>query len=304
MESMHVLEFNPPPCTLFLLVPLPNSAAPHPDMLPRRAEANPDIDPALPRSDEPCMIIHESYEDNGTVVLSMPCGHPISPGGLMDYCWNELKSNKTEIKCPLCTREWSVEVVKRYGGVTEEEFQLLEERLGKNFCTSDDSIKTCARCRSYCSRENNDNPRVVCLICSRSLQRSYHFCWHCLREWNRNSGVESCGYEDCRDEEKLRRLKDSPMVIIREMPRLEMYKLRACPHCGEIISCTGAVLKTLCTKCNTEFCFNCLRMEFQGSLPCNKVGCALEPIQKKIPNLRLEENVGNNAETRTSCNIL
>lgn len=254
------------------------------------------------------MITHESYEDNGTVVLSMPCGHPISPGGLVDYCWSELNANKTEILCLLCSNEWTVNVIKRYGGVVEKEFKLLEERLGKNFCTSNDGIKVCMRCKSYCSRIDDDNPRVICHICSKNLQSSYHFCWYCLREWNRNSGVESCGYEDCKDKEKLRQLKDSAMVIIREFPRLEMYKLRACPQCGEIISCANTeVLRTQCRKCNTEFCFNCLRAESQGSYFCdtNKVNCALAPIQKKISNLQGDgTNAGPGASTESSCNVL
>ena len=75
--------------TLQLLVPLPGGA-------------EVDIDPTLPRiDDEPCMITKESFEENGTVVLMMPCGHPISPEGLMDYCsWGKkaCKGPRNKIK--------------------------------------------------------------------------------------------------------------------------------------------------------------------------------------------------------------
>lgn len=299
--------------TLFLLAPLLGGAElNHPD---RRG--NPEIDPALPQSDEQCMITHESFEDNGTVVLSMPCGHAISPGGLVDYCWSELNANKTNIQCLLCTREWSAEVVKQYGGVSDQEFKHIEERLSKNFCIQDDGIKQCARCKSFCSRINEDNPRVVCHVCTKSLNRSYHFCWHCLREWNRNSGTKSCGYEECKDEQKLQQLKDSETVTIQEVSNIFMYRLRACPHCGEIIRCRNAKLRMKCRKCSTEFCFNCLRAKSQGSWFCgsddkrevNKVECALAPIQKKIPRRGEggdDNGMGGDGEGNAAsyCNIL
>lgn len=292
--------------TLSLLVPLLGGAESNPpDVHPNRGR-NPDIDPALPQSDERCMITHESFEDDGTVVLSMPCGHPISPGGLVDYCWSELNANKTDIRCLHCTREWGAEVIKQYGGVSDQEFKHIEERLSKNFCIKDDGIKQCARCKSFCSRINEDNPRVICHVCTKSLNRSYHFCWHCLQEWNRNSGTKSCGYEECKDEEKLRQLKDSEMVTIQEVPEITMYRLRACPRCGEIIRCKNTAWRTKCRKCNTEFCFNCLRAESQGSWFCDskKVVCGLAPIQKKIPKFRDEGPLGGDDNVGSYCNIL
>ena len=284
--------------TLQLLVPLPGGA-----------EA--DIDPTLPRiNDEPCMITKESFEENGTVVLMMPCGHPISPGGLMDYCWSELNANKTQICCLYCTKEWTIDIIRKFGGVSQEEFKQLEERINQNFCLNSEDIKKCSRCKSFCSRINGDNPRVVCTVCSKELKTTYHFCWHCLRKWE-IPGIDSCGHDDCKDEEKLQQLKNSGKVVIQSDPRMEMYQLRACPYCGEIAHCTNESWRVQCSKCETRFCFVCLRAESQGSWFCgtNKVNCTLAPVQKKIPN-SLDQQADNdnavntNTSTTSSCNLL
>jgi hypothetical protein len=291
--------------TLFLLVPLLGGAE----------RGNPEVDPTLPQTEEPCMVTHESFEDNGTVVLSMPCGHPMSPGGLMDYSWSELNAGKTKIECLQCTREWGAEVIKKYGGLSDEEFQLLEKALNDNFCDSEDKIKICTKCKSKCSRIDENNPRVECLICSKKLSRPYHFCWYCLQEWNRNSGIESCGYESCKDREKLQRLGESETVIIQALPEITVYKLRACPRCGELIQYRNP--KTTCRKCSAVFCFNCLRVRVEGSYFCDTklVVCSLAPVQQKIPKLHVvqsqaggvENNVGNNEganESEGVCTIL
>lgn len=204
----------------------------------------------------------------------------------MDYCWSELNADKTEIHCPLCTREWTVDVIKWYGGASKDEFKHMEKRLSLNFCIVSDDIKECSRCHSFCSRINEDNSCVVCKVCSKKSRTDYQFCWHCLRQWN-NSGSKSCCYEDCHEKEDLERLQNTDKMIIQEQPRLEIYALRACPCCGKIMSCPREKWKVECVKCKTEFCFVCLRRKSQGSWFCGSqmVDCTLAPIQKKIPRM-------------------
>lgn len=290
-------------CTLTPLVPLLGGAS----SPTRQQKKNPDVDPTLPRSDEECMITKESFAENGTLVLEMPCGHPISPDGLVDYCWSELKANKTKILCVLCTNEWSVDVIRKYGAPSPEEYRLIEERLGHNACLSDDTIKTCRKCKSFVSRINENNRNVICTICTSALGRTYSFCWYCLREWRNPGTVESCGYPDCKDEEKLEQLQNAGMVVVQQAPRMEMYALRACPHCGEVVRCADSDAgswRVRCRSCGTEFCFVCLRAKAQGSWFCGnvKVNCSLAPVQRKIPH-REEEGVEDDNNTSNSGSI-
>ena len=62
------------------------------------------IDHSLPRSREPCMITYMANEPDFPV-LKMPCGHSISPDGLMDYCWSQIDLGKYEIKCCLYAQQ-------------------------------------------------------------------------------------------------------------------------------------------------------------------------------------------------------
>ena len=254
------------------------------------------------------MVTHENLDENGTVVLLMPCGHGISPGALLDYCWSELNAHKTAVCCLLCGREWELTDIKRYSGMSKEEFSQMEISLGKNYCIADEKIKKCLKCQSFCSRIDDTNPNVVCPICSKRLGRAYHFCWHCRREWVNNPGKESCGYEDCQDGRKLQELDDSRQIPLQRHPEHKMHAVRACPCCGHIVRSTNGVKRTQCQQCQTEFCMNCLRPRSQNSWFCDsdKADCILAPIQKKIPHLRdLQDDENNPPNSQdSSCIIL
>ena len=99
------------------------------------------IDKSIPRSSDSCVITMENFKESGVTVLRMPCGHSMSPDGLMEYAWAEVSTNKkTEIKCPLCAKEWELSTIKRYGGATDEELEQLELGISRNFCIQSSDI--------------------------------------------------------------------------------------------------------------------------------------------------------------------
>lgn len=255
--------------TIFLVVPLE---------APRR------IDPSLPHSGEPCMITCENSKESGLIVLKMPCGHPMSPDGLMEYAWAEVsKHGKTKIRCPLCTVIWPLDTIKKYGGASSREMSQLEIGITKNFCTQSEDINQCPSCNSYCEREDPTNGCVKCILCSRKSKSNYHFCWHCLQTW-KNNGNSSCGNPNCNDSEKLSLLKKSRKVTIKYV-NIETFKLRACPKCGTLIEFEKECKHMQCRRCKVEFCFICLRMKCQGSWLCGShaTKCEVAPIQTRIP---------------------
>lgn len=141
------------------------------------------INPSLPRSDECCMITFENFKENGVTVLKMPCGHSMCPDALMDYAWSEVSTNKkTEVKCPLCAREWTIDIIRKYGGATPTEMSQLELGISQNFFTSSSDINQCPKCKTYCTRQDPKNNCVRCVICSREQNSSYHFCFLWLEE--------------------------------------------------------------------------------------------------------------------------
>jgi hypothetical protein len=242
------------------------------------------VDPSLPRSKERCMITCENFEENCVVVLQMPCNavHAMCSDALMDYAWSEVSTNrKTEVKCPLCAEEWSLDVVKRYGGATSIELDQLELGISQNFCTKSDE---CPKCQSYCTRQNTRIDSVLCLVCSKKYNLDYYFCWQCLQDWKTALSNKACGNSNCNDGAKLAQLQSCGKVKV-QFVDIKIFKLRACPKCGTIIELASGCKHMTCKVCNTEFCFVCLRMKDHGSWSCGSYNtkCAPAPVQTSIP---------------------
>ncbi len=124
--------------TIYLVLRLPGGGGSwsRPSALTR------DIDPTLRHSKEPCMI---TFEDDCSEfpVFVLPCGHSTSPDGLMEYCWNEIGAHKPEILCPRCNKEWTIDVIVKYGCASKDELHELETGLSKNFCLKNEDILEC-----------------------------------------------------------------------------------------------------------------------------------------------------------------
>ena len=246
---------------------------------------NSPVNTSLPRSDEECLITYRSYKDNGTLVLKMPCGHSICPDGLMDYVWAEVSRKKTEVKCLHCFTVWPFKIIKEYGGATRAELVLLEQALSQNFCDESDNINQCPKCQSYFTRVNPSVNSVKCIVCSKSSQSDFYFCWHCLGEWKSSLSSKVCG-NDCMDSDKLAQLSTCDQVGFSHF-NIKIPSLRACPSCGSLIELVGDLKYVNCKKCKTDFCFICLRIKTNGMWLCGdyETQCECAPRQTKIPQL-------------------
>ena len=240
------------------------------------------IDPSLPRSREPCMENEPDFP-----MLKMPCGHSISPDGLMDYCWGQIDLGKHEIKCCLCAEEWSMEIIRRYGCTTKVELQQLEMGLSNYYCIRSEKIQQCPGCRSLCERQDSSKACTNCIICSK--KEAYHFCWNCLKPWKNQVHASSCRNKLCDSgdiERKLQILAQSPMVEVGYIKGLKTYHTRACIKCGTLIEHAGQCKHMTCTICKQQFCFVCLQPRVNGSWICgsHNTKCEPAPIQQSIPH--------------------
>ena len=246
------------------------------------------IDPALPRSSEPCVITQEAGPD--IPVLQMPCGHSISPDGLLDYCWSEIRDVKPEIRCPLCATEWSMSIIKQYGGASDTELHELEKGLSRNYCLKNDNFLECPGCNTFFERENPSDICINCIVCTKKKGSRFYFCWHCLKPWKNTLTAKNCGNQECNDVEvMLRQLQEAPMITTLGL-NISVPKLRACPGCGAVIEHIYGCKQMTCKNCQTEFCFICLRKKNQGSWSCGSFDdvCAPAPRQTKIPRRNIK----------------
>ena len=259
--------------TLVLVMRLPGGSKPAPP-----ARRRPDR--AVPRSSEPCMI---TFEEDAHNVL-MPCGHTISPDGLMDYCWSEVSGGqrKQEIRCCLCNAEWPLDVLYQYSGASKAELDMLEVGLSKNFCLHSSDIMECPGCESFCERKNCDINCVQCRICSKKKSSSYMFCWLCLQPWKSNPSAKECGNTKCTST-VIQKLHDAPLTSVMGV-KVKVPNLRACPKCGTLIELAHGCKHMVCRKCSDSFCFICLRSKSNGSWMCGgySTECTPAPRQDRI----------------------
>ena len=262
--------------TIFLVMRLVGGARRPPQPQVRK------IDPSVPRSDEDCMIMFTDGEN-----VRMPCGHTLSPEGLIEYSWREICVNrKTEVHCCLCKQLWDTDTIRKYGGATDQEITVLQECMSLNYCQKDSKISECPSCQNFSERMCESDLCVVCRICSKKKGITYNFCWDCKQEWIGNPTNKRCGNDKCNAQELLEKLRNCPEVEISYLKGVKAPSIRACPCCGSLIEHGGQCKHMTCKACSKEFCFVCLRFREWGSSSCGSyaTACSVAPRQSIIPS--------------------
>ncbi|KAI6653411.1 E3 ubiquitin-protein ligase RNF19B-like [Oopsacas minuta] len=223
-------------------------------------------------------------DDSG---LEMSCEHYICPDCILRQTWVQIQHLKFEISCTKCPAIISIEDIMKFGLADCEEKQFIETAISVNFCESQD-IQQCPNCQSYCQRKRSDTAQVQCTICAKKLNKSFEFCWFCLREWNNPVNYQICGNLNCKREE-IQKLRNSPKKVFgdKKGKALSIPILRACPKCFTIIEHTEGCNEITCKVCKTAFCFICLARTREGSLVCRgrtytNITCVPAPIQTKL----------------------
>ena len=238
----------------------------------------------------PCMICFthphdDDHYDAKRLPLIMPCtgSHTaMHPHCLMMYCQNEIFDNKREaVCCSQCKKEWTLDIIEKYGAATKEEIEIFSNALSVNFMDNDPQISECPGCTSYCQRQDTSNVRVRCRICTKQKGKNFDFCWYCKQDWL-TSGTTDCSNPECKDAGILAQIKDAPE---KEVVGVRCPSIRLCPNCGTPIEHKSACKQMTCKECSCEFCFICLRPKRDSSWQCGNYNdkCAPAPRQEKVP---------------------
>lgn len=268
--------------TVFLVLRLPGgSGIPHEKQL----------DDAVELSDAPDMITWDDDPENKRAKMS--CGHAITPESLTMYCRSILHAGRSRFLCPYisqdtpqvyCGKEWDYIDVRRLAVLTDQEKEEFEKKISRNFLIKGMGVQECPKCGSLVERSDKKNIRVLCLLCSKDKSKlAFHFCWHCLREWENVSSVTKCGNDDCSGEDKrLRILRNCPRKIIVGVAGCPSR--RACPGCGMLIEHERDCKHMRC-RCGKEFCFICLKPKESSGWTCGSynTACKVAAVQTRIP---------------------
>ena len=205
---------------------------------------------------------------------------------MTSFCEMQLKDGKFRFLCPQvdfktnieCKTEWHWFLVRHVAALSDDQIRNFEEKICENYLMKAGGFQQCPGCNNMCFREKTKELRVACPLCSKQHPRgSYEFCWACLHVWGRGG---SCSNPDCDGmDPRVRYLKQASRKAIVGVEGCP--SVRACPHCGILISHTDACKHMTC-KCGHQFCFICLKK--WGSCGRYNSACAVATIQQEMPN--------------------
>ncbi|OWF48616.1 uncharacterized protein LOC110452836 [Mizuhopecten yessoensis] len=111
----------------------------------------------------------------GGACIAMSCGHRFEKDDLDDYLQHLLHLGHTSLTCykEACRTEWCLSELRTKLQWTDKKNMTYEETLNRNYFAKAD-IKECPSCRSFCTRRDERNIRVRCILC-----RRFEFCWGC-----------------------------------------------------------------------------------------------------------------------------
>ncbi|XP_047456791.1 probable E3 ubiquitin-protein ligase ARI7 [Mugil cephalus] len=220
----------------------------------------------------------------------MSCGHSVTPMSLTNWCRYLLDKGESSFVCGQtgCNAVWPFDEVCKMALLTPEEIHYFEDTLFHRVAKDYLDVKSCPGCKSSVIRTELDNLRVCCTICSADKDRTYEFCWQCLKEWRRPSQcTDRCANDGCFNK-SLEVLRTCPGAVFRDVKGVAgCPSVRACPTCGFLVEHNKAFCKSLvCPRCKVKFCFVCLKLFedcLKSSPPYDPCSTGVAPRQTSIP---------------------
>ena len=224
-----------------------------------------------------------SQDSSNEARARMPCGHVISRESMTGYLQELIKNRKYKIQCPgtvenekQCPGIWKFALCKQIGVFSKSEKEYFENSFSAIFQSDSLEVKNCPNCNSTILKPPQlKSERVSCPVC-----KKFDFCWTCTKKWE---GKEYCGNLNCGNEADrakiLSNCKTKPIGSVNNVP-----EFRACPKCATLINHTTACKHIKCTKCDTQFCFVCLKRMQDGKWQCGGAFevCAVAPRQTEM----------------------
>eukprot|EP00457_Paulinella_chromatophora_P004186 gb/GEZN01004196.1/.p1 GENE.gb/GEZN01004196.1/~~gb/GEZN01004196.1/.p1 ORF type:complete len:501 (+),score=29.49 gb/GEZN01004196.1/:28-1503(+) len=266
-------------------------------------------------SPDPDPISFCQDEDDPRITLPN-CEHAFTAQTLYTHASSYLDNGmrKTVVVCPMtskagtgCNKPIDWAFLRVAADLDAKDVEVIESKANRNYMLKNLEIAHCPMCKAPSYRENPNMTRVKCMVCANFHQRSFEFCFNCVREWKGESR-DVCGYgPSC-----YKGVLDFVTKLLASCATkkvtgisLDVPAYRACPgpkHLGsnEKAMLIGAVehksgckhIKCPYTFCSVEFCFVCLSIKTNGVWPCgsHSTTCDLAPRQDLAAYWKLAEH--------------
>ncbi|XP_051285280.1 uncharacterized protein LOC127379561 isoform X6 [Dicentrarchus labrax] len=182
---------------------------------------------------------------------------------------------------PRCDVEWPFEEVCKMALLSPEEKKHFEQKMFSNA----HDLKLCPGCKSSVVRTDPSDLSIECSVCTANKQRSYRFCWQCLKEWKGPAPrSDRCENDGCINQQ-LETLRNSPVIVFKKVKEVTgCPSIRACPTCGLLLEHNRKYCKTIiCRRCKVKFCFVCLKLTGVCRNPYGLCSTGVAPRQTSIP---------------------
>nr|XP_034334310.1 probable E3 ubiquitin-protein ligase RNF144A-A [Crassostrea gigas] len=237
-------------------------------------------------TNKPDMITGDTTEPT----VSMPCGHTITPDSLFGHMKKTLISeNKPSVCCKTknCGAEWEMQEIIEKADMTEDERIFFEYKVSFNLIYYEKSeTSECPFCGKFCQRQQQHATQIKCTNCTRNKGKVVEFCWNCKSAWTME---HKCSDNEMVQLQKL--LNEAPLKTMSYSNIQNVPSTRMCPNCECFIEHKDFCKTMTCKKCNTVFCFACLKVAVRGRLQCGAYSnkCEVAPVQKCTKTKRCNE---------------
>jgi hypothetical protein len=107
----------------------------------------------------------------------------------------------------------------------------------------------------------------------------HYFCWACASDW----GEKACTSKDCVSHTRAEVIETLVGCEVKKIGSVESVpSIRACPECGQMINHIDCCKHIHCKRCNTQYCFVCLKRYINGKgWQCGSSSevCPIHPVQ-------------------------
>ncbi|ESO02612.1 hypothetical protein HELRODRAFT_161901 [Helobdella robusta] len=252
-------------------------------------------------------------DDVITARAVMTCGHAISPKSLRSFVENEIRIGKIKFICPgqsisgNCDHSIPLTWIAEVCAFAENETKSYEKKMTENRLNNSPNFVQCPRCQIWIDKKCIPIcNKVTCPNCSSgsgsrrsssNQNEKFEFCRKCSTEWdlytdNDDDDVDRSGNNPSSVKDNNNKVCLNPscptwstLDVLENCETITINgeacpTFRACPNCETLIRHKGQCNHVNCSKCETGFCFVCLKVRQGKKWHCDySLRCLAAPLQ-------------------------
>ena len=157
--------------------------------------------------------------------------------------------------------------------INQNDIMNLELSIARNIFKDKFDFQKCLKCQTILFRNKTQMIKqqmyTECPLCSNYKRKDiYKFCWMCNRQWIGTKKAQYCQSQQCTLSYMKQNIEILSKCPTKSIGGYRCPNTRACPKCSQLIMHWEACKHMRCTRCQTSFCFICLKPMLNGRWQC------------------------------------